>query len=290
MGTGPARSVAAPPWRLGAALCAVVAVALLAGYGTWHSAFGRRLELGTVGARFSLRGNEQPRGDVAVVGIDAQTILRLGEPPLPRRDDAAMIDLLRSDGAKVIAYDLIFGGPSASPAQDRDLLRAALAAHGHLVLAADASNGAHQTPVLGGRPGITVGSALFSYDANGDISEIAARPGGIESFAAVSARLAGLPASDLRSLFAGGPVPIDFPGPAGTVRPYPFVAVLDGKVPASAFRGKVVVVGATDPALQDVHAVADGSAPMSGPELQADAIATLLAARLCDLQAAPSTG
>jgi adenylate cyclase len=46
-------------------------------------------------------------------------------------------------------------------------------------------------------------------------------------------------------------------------------------IPASAFRGKVVVIGATAPSLQDIHATATDSA-MSGPEVQADMVDTAL--------------
>ena len=48
-----------------------------------------------------------------------------------------------------------------------------------------------------------------------------------------------------------------------------------GKVPADVFRGKVVVVGPTDPILQDVHATSAGEG-MPGPEIHANAIATIL--------------
>jgi len=48
-------------------------------------------------------------------------------------------------------------------------------------------------------------------------------------------------------------------------------------VPRGALRGKVVVVGATAPSLQDRHATAtSGSDTMSGPEVQANAIWTAL--------------
>lgn len=44
----------------------------------------------------------------------------------------------------------------------------------------------------------------------------------------------------------------------------------------TALRGKVVVVGASAPSLQDVHATSTtGNSLMSGPEIQANAIATL---------------
>jgi len=47
------------------------------------------------------------------------------------------------------------------------------------------------------------------------------------------------------------------------------------QIPASAFRGRVVVVGASAPSLQDIHPTSTGSS-MPGPELQANAIETAL--------------
>ena len=44
---------------------------------------------------------------------------------------------------------------------------------------------------------------------------------------------------------------------------------------AGGFRGKVVVVGATDPIIQDIHPTSAGEG-MPGPEINANAIATIL--------------
>ena len=67
------------------------------------------------------------------------------------------------------------------------------------------------------------------------------------------------------------------PRGAGTFRSVPFWQVLRGGVPASVFRGKIVVVGATAPSLQDLHATpTSGSDLMPGPEVQANAIWTAL--------------
>ncbi len=52
--------------------------------------------------------------------------------------------------------------------------------------------------------------------------------------------------------------------------------VLHGTVDPSLLRGKVVVVGPTAPVLQDEHPTAVGG-PMTGPEVQANEVATLLA-------------
>jgi hypothetical protein len=53
--------------------------------------------------------------------------------------------------------------------------------------------------------------------------------------------------------------------------------VLAGRVPASRLRGKIVVVGATAPSLQDLHSTpTSGSGLVSGPEVQANAIWTAM--------------
>ena len=51
--------------------------------------------------------------------------------------------------------------------------------------------------------------------------------------------------------------------------------MLEGQFPPSTVRGKVVIVGATSPILQDIHATAT-SEGMPGPEIWANATSTLL--------------
>jgi adenylate cyclase len=68
---------------------------------------------------------------------------------------------------------------------------------------------------------------------------------------------------------------IDYRGPPGTIETVSFSRALRGQVPASAFGGKTVVVGASAPSLQDVHATSVGGGLMSGPEIQANAIWTV---------------
>ena len=57
-----------------------------------------------------------------------------------------------------------------------------------------------------------------------------------------------------------------------------YVDLIHGRVPPAELAGKIVVVGPTSPALQDSHSTSvTSSTGMSGPELQAGAIATALA-------------
>jgi hypothetical protein len=79
-----------------------------------------------------------------------------------------------------------------------------------------------------------------------------------------------------RAAYEPGGAWIDFRGPPGTVPTVSFSAVVRGKVPAGMLRGKTVVIGATDPTIHDQHATSVSSELMSGPEVQANAIWTVL--------------
>jgi adenylate cyclase len=75
----------------------------------------------------------------------------------------------------------------------------------------------------------------------------------------------------------GGSQWIDFAGPPGRVKTYSYSDVYFGKVPAGAFRNKVVVIGPSAPSLQDVHTTsASSSQSMPGAEIQANIAATAL--------------
>ena len=69
---------------------------------------------------------------------------------------------------------------------------------------------------------------------------------------------------------------IDFDGPPGTYRTYSMADVLDGAVPSSTFAGKIVLVGVTAPIGKDVFITSASSKPMSGVEVQANSIETVL--------------
>jgi HD-GYP domain-containing protein (c-di-GMP phosphodiesterase class II) len=69
---------------------------------------------------------------------------------------------------------------------------------------------------------------------------------------------------------------IDFRGPSGTVPTYSFSALVRGQIDPRALRGKIVVIGASAPTVHDQHATSAGRDLMSGPEVQANAIWTLM--------------
>ena len=85
--------------------------------GLWLVAYGtgvfEELDLDTVDARFSVRGEQSPPSDLAVVKIDDVTFDELNlQWPFPRSRHGEVITRLKADGAKVIAYDVQFSEPS----------------------------------------------------------------------------------------------------------------------------------------------------------------------------------
>jgi adenylate cyclase len=79
-----------------------------------------RLELNTLDVRFQLRGRVLPDPRIIIVDIDQHSQEQLGRWPFPRIHFAHLMDALREDGAKVVAFDMTFSKPDQTvlPLQD----------------------------------------------------------------------------------------------------------------------------------------------------------------------------
>jgi len=98
---------------------------------------------------------------------------------------------------------------------------------------------------------------------------------GLKSLPVVTAEVATGRKAD-RGSFDGDSAWIDFVGSPGTVRSVSFSQVVEGKTRPGLFRDKVVVIGASAPSLQDVHATSTTRDElMPGPEIQANAVDTV---------------
>jgi adenylate cyclase len=172
----------------------------------------------------------------------------------------------------------------ATDPTDDDDLAAAVKREGHMVLATTAVGPHGSTNVLGGNANLwsfghsVAADASVVPDSDGVFRRMQFSYQGLETFGtAIAAETAHKPFGP--RLFGGETtsVPIDFAGPPRTVKFLSYWRIYTGRFPASMVRGKTVIVGVTDPVLQDVHETAtSGGKLMSGSELVANEAATVL--------------
>ena len=261
---------------LGAALlCAGTGVVLFATNAL------RRVDLGTVDARFDRRGPNPTPDSVVIVGIDDPTINTTGyEFPFRRKFHADVIRNLTKAGAAAIAYDVQFTQPSARPRDDEALIEAVRAGDGRVILAATAVDPGGKTQIFGGGDVLKYSRAVpaftsFEKDADGVQRRLLYSENGLTAFPIAAAQL-------LSGRKIGLPPPgaewIDFEGGPETFKHLSFLDVQRGDFDASDVRGKIVVVGGTATALQDVRETSTtNQRAMAGPEIHANAITTALA-------------
>ena len=245
----------------------------------------RRLELTSVDLRFHVRGDRPQPDDVVVVAVDAHTFS--ADPdrrwPFSRAVHAKVINNLTRAKPAAIAYDVQFtessGNSQAAIDADNALILAVRKAR-NVVLATTEVVRQGPDADLRGRRGAGV--------QPGDAVELQLRqrrrrahpPRGVRDpgLADVPARRCRRgPRRPVETVPGRDSVWIDYPGGPGRIRTLHFSDVEAGRFPADAVRGKVVVVGATAPSLQDLHPTSTtGSGLMPGPEIQAAAAATAL--------------
>ena len=249
----------------------------------------QRSELQTIDARFSIRGTKQPPSNIVFVQISLEAEKELSEhglefrSPLPRRYDAEVVDRLRRAGAKAIAIDMEFT-QRTNEAEDDALVEAVGRAHGKVVLGTSTvfSKPRGGTKIFGGEPllhelGARPAEVRLTLDSDGAVRRFEREYSGLGSFPVVATEVMTgrqIPAST----FEHGSLPIYFAGPSETFHSISYARVMRGDFPAGFFRDKLAIVGASSPILQDQHATATtGSVLMPGPEIWANATATLLA-------------
>jgi CHASE2 domain-containing sensor protein len=275
----------------------LLGVALIAaGLGTLAHAehFLRRPEQETIDARYQIRGTDRRKvADFVLVSIDAATkddFRKQHIPaawPFPRGYFARVIEHLHQARARVIAVDVDFEErreETERKIEEEEELEEAVEHARDVVLGADAVGvrvrGA--TTVLGGdaflhKAHARAGEVELRTDSDGVLRKMQDEIGGLKTFGVAVAEVATgrpLPASSFGG--ATNPTPIDYAGPAGTVPSISFSDVYDGRFRPGTFAGKIVIVGASAPSLNDLHQTATGSVPMTGSEIWANEAATAL--------------
>jgi len=264
--------------RLGLLLAVAVAASALAltlRATDWLSS----MELDTIDARFSVRGEREAPRDMTIVALDDRSLqeLQLSPTQIPRTLHARVLDRVKAADPALIAYDMRFIG-RRGPREDRALIRAISRAR-PVLLATHAVGGPPLRIPAGVRDPSTLGAYLGSVEVLTDEDGLVRATPYFEeppqAFAVVAAELL-----QDRPVGAGefedGAAWIDFRGPPGSFRQVSLSSVVRGEVPTDAFRDKLVLVGATSPDLQDVFVTPMSADPMPGVEIHANSIATIL--------------
>lgn len=246
----------------------LAAAALAGGLAALDGGPEERIEQSLLDARYAIRGgHELP--DVVFVDIDDDTLGRLDMRwPYPRWVHAQALSELLDAGARTVLHDVQFSERS-NRRDDAALLD--VAADPRVVLVTTELDADRQPAVLGGARrllarGGRIGWAEFPVDSDGVMRSIEARVNGVPQASVLAA--GGDPDA--------GRHPIDFAGPAGTVRTIPFWRVATGRFRRALVTDRIVVVGTSASSLHDVHPVPVGDELMPGAEIHANAIQTVL--------------
>ena len=256
---------------MSAAMTALVMAAYLGG--AWHG-----WEVKTLDSRFSIRG-VRAANDVSLVGIDDTTFQALKlQWPFPRTLHAKVVDRICSSHPRAVVINIQFS-EFGTKAEDNALGNALLRCQGKTVLATTQFSPTGQPNLIFDARALReidahFGNGELPKDADGVIRDLPYSTAKGKSISLVAAELA-LGRTIQPSELGGSTTYIDYAGPAGTISSTPYWRVLRGRFRPRSFEDKVVIVGATAPALQDVHKTPTSEA-MSGPEMHANAVETAL--------------
>lgn len=226
-----------------------------------------------------------PSADIVVIAIDEKSIAAIGRWPWRRALHAELLRRIAAQSPRCIGLDLLLTEPDATHPLDDAVLAEAMLDSGCVVLPMALGDGARREllpiPTLAAAA-TGMGHAHLPIDQDGIVRGVYLR----EGFPGRAWPHFALALRDAADAHAGRRPPLDQPGlgtppdaaaapspwlrgahemivfTRGSVRfaTYSYIDVLRGKVPADAFRGRHVLVGATAPGLGDAHAV---SAPRS---------------------------
>ena len=260
------------------------------------------MELAAWNTFFRLRGPVTPNKNIVIVAIDDASLNYLNEPwPWPRSELASIVNWLNKAGAKVIGLDIDLFNPSGNPANDQALAKALANSKASVSV-----NQISPTPEFTGEtnalPLPVFQKSLSAVGITQVIRGQNAITRGVTGYQTYNGKDYYNWAFQLARLYKGVPAPsnpspagltfngkfvplnnenqllINFAGPAGTyTHQYSAAFVPLGDYPASDFKGKIVIIGATSPTLQDLYPTPFSSnSPTPGVEVVANTVATIL--------------
>lgn len=269
-------------------ICALVLATAALAYALSSGVFWR-LDNGVYDELINLR-SVPASDDIVVVAIDDESIASLGGWPWPRQLHARLLNTLAEARPKAVLYDILFVDPSPDDTE----LAAAMAKTRPIIplyFEVPGRGGEDVTTVMPQagliRAGAIVGHSNLAPDADGVIRKADLRAGAngtiwphVADLVICRARHTPCPsAAHVSSQRVGrhDPFYIPFRGNSAHYRQVPFSAVLEGSVPASFFKDRIVLVGSTTTSLGDYLAtpLSKKQGLMPGIELNANIVQAL---------------
>jgi diguanylate cyclase (GGDEF)-like protein/PAS domain S-box-containing protein len=224
-------------------------------------------------ALFHIRGPIPWSDQVVVIEIDEESLRRFGRFPWERDRHIQLLEALQPANPSVIAFDLLFSEPSNYDEE----FAAAMASYGRIILARswDASG----SPLVPTPPfqaaALEVGQVHIWADADGLVRSVQLRQNGIETLGLTAVRIH---QSVREASFVPlvNPLWINWLGPSDRANHYSYAAVIDGNVPEQALRDKIVLIGVTAAAIDNLQTPYERNPPTSGVYIHAAIISNLL--------------
>lgn len=229
--------------------------------------YGRMMALAT----------HSPSEDVVIVALDDDSIAELGYWPWRREVHAQLLKRLHK--AKAVGLDFVLSDSNPAYPDDDLVLARAISQHGGVVLPLVVEHHRIYGPLpMLAQAAEALGFINVELDRDGVVRSM--RPyldtnqGRVEHFIQAMLDVAGESERGSWVRAGGGASLIAFAGEPGSFTMYPYARVLDGSLPAAAFDGKYVLIGAWAAALGDTLSVplSRSGEPMSGVEILANGL------------------
>jgi len=248
-----------------------------------------------------------PNPAIAIVAITEDDMKKFGKWPWRRGVHADLLERIGDQKPKVIGMDIMFTDPDPGDPEGNRRLEAITQKAGNIIypvwadpktLDADKGRTINEGGYLTPLPELLAASLGVGHDnllpdpdgkVRGVILKLYNQQIDVETLPlAVAKEFLGITAEgesrgkfytfgeDLIPVGGPGEMVLTFAGPPGTFRPYSYSDVLEGKVPADAFRDKMVLIGSNTAGMGNFYSFPLMSDSISQVEVFANAVDTLI--------------
>ncbi|MCL1495011.1 MAG: EAL domain-containing protein [Pseudanabaena sp. Salubria-1] len=223
----------------------------------------------------SWRGDRPWDERVIIIAIDDKSLSKIGRFPWTRNLYVQLIQKLELTEASIVGFDILWSESTSADQQ----LAAAISRYQKVVLAmAWDKSGQPLLPIAPiNNVGVAVGHILKREDVDGVVRQVDLQIRNIPTFAVSILQAYDLiTASNTLLPDLDQTLTINWTKRVKDIPQVSFSDVIDGKIPASTFRNKIVLVGVTASGIDDLVTPLDRNPPASGVHLHAMVLQNLL--------------